>query len=127
MATKKSGSTFVGVDALKHSDDKRKNIPTAEYQSLMADEARKPVQVNYPRATSNADGLRLDFFGDEIETIRRFSPQDQRSIGTVDRFALLPAVETLMDEDAVRRFRTHYRDLFGTTATGDPLYQAVWV
>ncbi|MBK7162587.1 MAG: transcription-repair coupling factor [Sphingomonadales bacterium] len=71
------------------------------------------------------DGLRLDFFGDEIETIRRFSPQDQRSIGTVDRFALLPAVETLMDEDAVRRFRTHYRDLFGTTATGDPLYQAV--
>ncbi|HMU22810.1 MAG TPA: transcription-repair coupling factor, partial [Sphingorhabdus sp.] len=71
------------------------------------------------------DGLRLDFFGDEVETIRRFSPQDQRSIGTVDRFALLPAVETLMDEDAVRRFRTQYRDLFGTTATGDPLYQAV--
>ena len=60
MATKKSGSTFVGVDALKHSDDKRKNIPTAEYQSLMADEARKPVQVTYPRATSNADGLQAE-------------------------------------------------------------------
>jgi adenine-specific DNA-methyltransferase len=60
MATKKSGTTFVGVDALKHSDDKRKNIPTAEYQSLMADEARKPVQVNYPRATSNADGLQAE-------------------------------------------------------------------
>ena len=45
MATKKTGTTFVVVDALKHSDDKRKNIPTAEYQSLMADEARKPVQV----------------------------------------------------------------------------------
>jgi len=57
MATKKSGITFVGVDALKHSDDKRKNIPTAEYQSLMADEARKPVQVSYPRGTSNTDGL----------------------------------------------------------------------
>jgi adenine-specific DNA-methyltransferase len=60
MATKKSGSTFVGVDTLKHSDDKRKNIPTAEYQSLMADEARKPVQVNYPRATSTSDGLRAE-------------------------------------------------------------------
>ena len=60
MATKKSGSTFVGVDALKHSDDKRKNIPTAEYQSLMAEEARKPVQVSYPRATSNADGLQAE-------------------------------------------------------------------
>ena len=53
MATRKSGSTFVGVDALKHSDDKRKNIPTAEYQSLMADEARKPVQVSYTRGTGN--------------------------------------------------------------------------
>ncbi|MGL5840161.1 MAG: transcription-repair coupling factor, partial [Sphingorhabdus sp.] len=71
------------------------------------------------------DGLRLDFFGDEVETIRAFSPQDQRSTGTVKRFELLPAVETLMDEDAVRRFRTQYRDLFGVTATGDPLYQAV--
>lgn len=71
------------------------------------------------------DGLRLDFFGDEIETIRAFSPQDQRSTGTIARFELLPAVETLMDEEAVRRFRTHYRDLFGATATGDPLYQAI--
>lgn len=60
MATKKSGTTFVGVDALKHSDDKRKNIPTAEYQSLMADEARKPVQVSYARGTSNADGLQSE-------------------------------------------------------------------
>ena len=60
MATKKSGSTFVGVEALKHNDDKRKNIPTAEYQSLMADEVRKPVQVSYPRATSNADGLHAE-------------------------------------------------------------------
>ena len=60
MATKKSGTTFVGVDALKHADDKRKNIPTAEYQSLMADEARKPVQVTYPRSTSNADHLKAE-------------------------------------------------------------------
>ncbi len=70
-------------------------------------------------------GLRLDFFGDEIETIRQFSPQDQRSTGTVKNFALLPAVETLMDEDSIRRFRSQYRELFGATATGDPLYQAV--
>ncbi len=60
MATRKTAGTFVGVDALKHSDDKRKNIPTAEYQSLMADEARKPVQVSYPRGTSNADGLQAE-------------------------------------------------------------------
>ena len=39
------------VEALRHTDDKRRNIPTAEYQSLLADEARKPVRVSYPRGT----------------------------------------------------------------------------
>ena len=70
-------------------------------------------------------GLRLDFFGDEIESIRRFNPQDQRSIDRVEHFDILPAVEALMDEEAIKRFRVSYRDRFGVTATGDPLYQAV--
>jgi transcription-repair coupling factor (superfamily II helicase) len=70
-------------------------------------------------------GLRLDFFGDEIESVRTFDPADQRTTGRVDGFTLLPASETLLDEDSVKRFRTRYRDLFGATATGDPLYQAV--
>ncbi|MFC4292005.1 transcription-repair coupling factor [Sphingorhabdus arenilitoris] len=70
-------------------------------------------------------GLRLDFFGDEIETMRSFDAQTQRSIGPVDRFDILPAVEALMDADSIKRFRTHYREYFGATATGDPLYQAV--
>jgi transcription-repair coupling factor (superfamily II helicase) len=70
-------------------------------------------------------GLRLDFFGDEIETMRYFDPQDQRSTGKAEFFDILPAVETLMDEDSIRRFRTSYRERFGATSTGDPLYQAV--
>ena len=70
-------------------------------------------------------GLRLDFFGDEIETIRQFDLQSQRTIGAVDHFDILPAVEALMDADSIKRFRTSYREHFGATATGDPLYQAV--
>ena len=71
-------------------------------------------------------GLRLDFFGDEIETVRSFDPSDQRTTGRVDDgFTLLPASEALLDEEGIKRFRTRYRDLFGATATGDPLYQAV--
>ena len=70
-------------------------------------------------------GLRLDFFGDEIESIRRFNPADQRSIDQVEHFDILPAVEALMDEEAIKRFRVGYRERFGVTATGDPLYQAV--
>ncbi len=71
------------------------------------------------------DGLRLDFFGDEIETMRRFDPSSQLTIGQVDHFDILPAVEAMMDEESIRRFRVAYRERFGVTATGDPLYQAV--
>jgi transcription-repair coupling factor (superfamily II helicase) len=70
-------------------------------------------------------GLRLDFFGDELETLRLFDPNTQRSTGTVDEHLLLPASEALVDEDSVKRFRTRYRELFGANATSDPLYQAV--
>ena len=70
-------------------------------------------------------GLRVDFFGDEIESIRRFDPADQRSLGPAKALQLLPAAETLLDEDTIKRFRSSYRDLFGAHATGDPLYQAV--
>ncbi|PJG49315.1 transcription-repair coupling factor [Sphingobium sp. LB126] len=69
--------------------------------------------------------LRLDFFGDEIETVRRFDPADQRTSGSVDGFTLLPASEALLDEETIKRFRGRYRETFGATATGDPLYQAV--
>jgi transcription-repair coupling factor (superfamily II helicase) len=71
------------------------------------------------------DALRLDFFGDEIESLRRFDPADQRSKGKADAFTLMPASEALLDEDNIKRFRERYRETFGATATGDPLYQAV--
>ncbi len=77
----------------------------------------------FPSGSEQA--LRLDFFGDEIESVRTFDPSDQRTTGRVDGFTLLPASEALLDEDSVKRFRSRYRELFGATATGDPLYQAV--
>ena len=76
--------------------------------------------------SGESQGLRLDFFGDEIESVRRFDPSTQRTTGTVEGgFTLLPASETLLDEDSIKRFRSRYREKFGATATGDPLYQAV--
>jgi len=70
-------------------------------------------------------GLRLDFFGDELETMRLFDPTSQRSTGSVTEHLLLPASEALLDEESVKRFRSRYREMFGANATGDPLYQAV--
>ena len=72
------------------------------------------------------EALRLDFFGDEIESVRRFDPTTQRTTGVAEGgFTLLPASETLLDEESIKRFRSRYREKFGATATGDPLYQAV--
>ena len=70
-------------------------------------------------------GLRLDFFGDEIESIRKFDPADQRSTDKGGAFTLIPASEALLDEETIKRFRAGYRETFGATATGDPLYQAL--
>jgi transcription-repair coupling factor (superfamily II helicase) len=77
----------------------------------------------YPSGEEHA--LRLDFFGDEIESVRTFDAQDQRTTGRIDGFVLLPASEALLDEESIKRFRGRYRETFGATATGDPLYQAV--
>ncbi|MCX7864239.1 MAG: transcription-repair coupling factor, partial [Novosphingobium sp.] len=70
-------------------------------------------------------GLRLDFFGDELESLRLFDPATQRTTGSIDEHLLLPACETLLDEETIRRFRSRYRETFGAKATEDPLYQAV--
>jgi transcription-repair coupling factor (superfamily II helicase) len=69
--------------------------------------------------------LRLDFFGDEIDSIRRFDPADQRSTDKANAFVLMPASEALLDADTIKRFRSRYRETFGATATRDPLYQAL--
>ena len=69
--------------------------------------------------------LRLDFFGDEIETIRKFDPATQRSLGPAEGFDLLPVSEALIDEARIKAFRAGWLERFGATATADPLYEAV--
>ncbi|MEM7779952.1 MAG: transcription-repair coupling factor [Pseudomonadota bacterium] len=75
--------------------------------------------------SSLEEGLRLDFFGDELESLRLFDPSTQRSTGRLNEHLLLPASEALIDEDSIKRFRSRYRELFGAMATQDPLYEAV--
>ncbi len=71
------------------------------------------------------ESLRLDFFGDELESLRTFDPNTQMSTGRLDSHLLLPASEALLDEDSIKRFRSRYREMFGANATQDPLYEAV--
>lgn len=69
--------------------------------------------------------LRLDFFGDELETIREFDPVTQRSLNKQDALSLVPATEFTLDPDTITRFRTSYTARFGAATSGDPLYEAV--
>ena len=71
------------------------------------------------------EALRLDFFGDELESLRTFDPNTQMSTGRLDSHLLLPASEALLDDDSIKRFRSRYREMFGANATQDPLYEAV--
>ena len=59
---------------------------------------------------------RLDLFDDEIETIRSFDVDTQRSLYPVGEVRLLPGREFPMDEEARNRFRARFREVF----EGDP-------
>jgi len=74
---------------------------------------------------SSPEPLRLDFFGDEVETIRAFDPLSQRTTGKVDQLTLTPVAEILLDQSSIARFRTAYREKFGIPSGRDPLYESV--
>ncbi len=69
--------------------------------------------------------VRLDLFGDTLEAIRSFDPETQLTTGKLETVELVPATEILLDDDAIRRFRAGYVQLFGTVTGEDPLYEAV--
>ncbi|WKB53149.1 transcription-repair coupling factor [Eleftheria terrae] len=59
---------------------------------------------------------RVDLFGDEVDSIRTFDPDSQRSLYPVPEVRLLPGREFPMDEDARARFRARWRERI----EGDP-------
>jgi transcription-repair coupling factor (superfamily II helicase) len=65
---------------------------------------------------------RIDLLDRDVDSIRRFDPDTQRSLGKLDRINLLPARETPLNPEAVREFRRRYRLRF----TGDLTEQAVY-
>ena len=68
---------------------------------------------------------RLDFFGDDVETIRSFDPATQRSIGKLESLILRPVAEFMMTGATIAQFRTSYLSLFGAKASRDALYESV--
>jgi transcription-repair coupling factor (superfamily II helicase) len=69
--------------------------------------------------------VRLDFFGDTLDGLRRFDPETQRTIEKLTAVDLSPVSEVLLDEASITRFRQTYRVEFGAGGSDDPLYEAV--
>ncbi|UTW57753.1 transcription-repair coupling factor [Kordiimonas sp. SCSIO 12603] len=77
----------------------------------------------YPPAYK--EPIRLDFFGDELDTIRRFDPLDQRTTGKSKILHLKPASEFSLSEEGITRFRRNYVNTFGPAKGEDLLYEAI--
>ncbi len=73
----------------------------------------------------HSEPVRLDFFGDQLETIRHFDPATQRSKGQARSLDLNPMSEVTLTADAISRFRRNYLSMFGAATRDDTLYQAV--
>jgi transcription-repair coupling factor (superfamily II helicase) len=66
---------------------------------------------------------RIDLFDDEIETLRTFDPETQRSIDKVQSIKLLPAREFPLQKDAVTRFKARFRERFDVDFRRCPIFQ----
>jgi len=71
------------------------------------------------------DPIRLDFFGDELESIRAFDVETQRTTSTLKSVHLAPVSEVLMSDLAVGTFRKNYIAAFGGGVSKDPIYASV--
>ncbi|MFY9759076.1 MAG: CarD family transcriptional regulator, partial [Xanthobacteraceae bacterium] len=76
-------------------------------------------------APGMAEPVRLDFFGDTLESIRGFDPETQRTNADLRALDLVPMAEFQLTSDTIRLFRTGYVAAFGAAAPDDVLYEAV--
>ncbi|MBT5074142.1 MAG: transcription-repair coupling factor [Kordiimonadaceae bacterium] len=69
--------------------------------------------------------LRIDLWGDEIDTIKIFDPINQRTEDKTDKIELVPMGEVFLNEASINRFKRAYLSEFGPARGNDPLYEAV--
>lgn len=69
--------------------------------------------------------VRIDLWGDEIDTIKIFDPVSQRTEDKINAINLVPMGEIFLDENSIRNFKRTYVAEFGPARNNDPLYEAV--
>ncbi|AZO12617.1 MULTISPECIES: transcription-repair coupling factor [unclassified Mesorhizobium] len=72
-----------------------------------------------------SEALRLDFFGDTLESIRVFDVATQRTTGQRKSMSLQAMSEVALTPETISRFRRSYIEAFGAPSRDDALYAAV--
>src|SRR3989440_455672 len=83
-----------------------------------------PYELLFPHPDLHPERLKT-LFDDEIEAIRRFDPETQRSLDALPGVRLLPAREVPLDTEAVKDFRRRYRTRFEGDPTRTVIYRGV--
>ena len=96
-------ATRIGLDALLRELLDLGYQPTLEVAGRGEFARRGGIVDVFPPGESLP--VRIDFFGDEIDSLRRFDPTDQRTVGSIASAALLPASEFLVPSGGVAELR----------------------
>ena len=110
-------------------DQFRERLVDAGYRNVSQVEERGEFAVRgsildlYPMSSDLP--YRVEFFDDEIETIRTFDPDTQRGLDKAQSIELLPAHEFPLNEDGIALFRRQFRNTFEAESKNSPLYEDV--
>jgi len=69
--------------------------------------------------------FRIELFDEEIESIRTFDPETQRSLDKIDQVQLFPAREFPVTDESIKHFRQTFRECFPNASLSNSLYQDV--
>jgi len=105
------------------------NLDTLGYQNVHAVQEHGEYSVRgsildmFPMGSKKP--FRIDLFDNEVESIRTFDTETQRSADKVDSVQLFPAREFPVNDRSIELFRQNFRELFPNTSDKNPLYQQV--
>lgn len=122
-------SLCISCGEKKSIEDLRKNLQLGGYHCVSQVLTRGEFAVRgsildiFPMGSDLP--FRIDFADDEIDSIRYFDPETQRSIEKIQKINLLPAREFPLSESAINFFRQQWRENFIGNPLNCPLYEAV--
>ena len=109
--------------------DMRRNLEAAGYHNVDSVYEHGEYAVRgsivdlFPMGSTTP--FRIELFDDEIESLRRFSPDTQISTEQVQRICLLPGREYPLHEQAIAHFRRAFREVFAVDVRRCPLYEDI--